>query len=158
MAYNAVAAPQAIATVAAALGREDVNGAQAVFELAAALGAPVALRDIGMREEDLDQACALALLEQYQPTSAGRARHPATAGRCVPWTAAGLSRRQSVVGHADAELLRHQHQIGKRARLHLAHGLGAVDLDGDLTDAHLAGNLLVQQAGHRQAHDFGFTR
>ncbi|QQX86838.1 maleylacetate reductase [Cupriavidus necator] len=65
LAYNAPAAPQAIATVAAALGREDISGAQAVFDLAASLGAPVALRDIGMREEDLDQACALALLEQY---------------------------------------------------------------------------------------------
>jgi maleylacetate reductase len=65
LAYNALAAPQAIATVASALGREGVRGAQAVFDLAASLGAPVALRDIGMREADLDQACALALREQY---------------------------------------------------------------------------------------------
>ncbi|MNT81941.1 Maleylacetate reductase [compost metagenome] len=54
-----------MATVAAALGRDDVSGAQAVFDLAASLGAPVALRDIGMREEDLDRACELALREQY---------------------------------------------------------------------------------------------
>lgn len=65
LAYNALAAPQAIATVASALGCEGVRGAQAVFDLVASLGAPVALRDIGMREADLDQACALALREQY---------------------------------------------------------------------------------------------
>ncbi len=65
LAYNAPAAPQAIATVAAALGREDISGAQAVFDLAASLGAPIALRDIGMREEDLDHACELALRDQY---------------------------------------------------------------------------------------------
>ncbi|MFS8980291.1 maleylacetate reductase [Cupriavidus necator] len=65
LAYNAPAAPEAMATVAAALGRDDVSGAQAVFDLAASLGAPVALRDIGMREEDLDRACELALREQY---------------------------------------------------------------------------------------------
>ncbi|KAI3611257.1 alcohol dehydrogenase (plasmid) [Cupriavidus necator H850] len=65
LAYNAPAAPQAMAAIAAALGRPDATGPQAVFDLAASLGAAVALRDIGMREQDLDRACELALLAQY---------------------------------------------------------------------------------------------
>ncbi|KAF1067404.1 MAG: Maleylacetate reductase [Variovorax sp.] len=39
--------------------------AQAVYELARDNGAPVALRDIGMKEADLDVACAHALQNQY---------------------------------------------------------------------------------------------
>ncbi|BDB29937.1 maleylacetate reductase [Cupriavidus sp. TA19] len=63
--YNAPAAAEAVAAIAAALGREDASGPQAVFDLAAMLGAPVALRDIGMREQDLDRACELAMQQQY---------------------------------------------------------------------------------------------
>ncbi|SOY67253.1 maleylacetate reductase [Cupriavidus taiwanensis] len=65
LAYNAPAAPRAMAAIAAALGRPDATGPQAVFDLAASLGAAVALRDIGLREEDLDRACELALQAQY---------------------------------------------------------------------------------------------
>jgi maleylacetate reductase len=65
LAYNAPATPEAMAAIVAALGRDDVSGPQAVFDLAASLGAPVALRDIGMREEDLGRACELALRDQY---------------------------------------------------------------------------------------------
>ena len=36
-----------------------------MFDLARDNGAPVALKDIGMRAADLDQACALALQNQY---------------------------------------------------------------------------------------------
>ena len=39
--------------------------AQAVFDLARDNGAPLALRDIGMRAEDLDKACDIALQNQY---------------------------------------------------------------------------------------------
>lgn len=63
----------------------------------------------------------------------------------------------SVIGLADAKLLRQQYQIGKRARPHLAHRLPAVNLDGNLADADLARNLLVQQSCHGQSHDFGFA-
>ncbi|RCW71735.1 maleylacetate reductase [Pseudorhodoferax soli] len=63
LAYNAGAAPQAMQRIAAALGTADA--AQGVQALARRLGAPVALRDIGMREEDLDKACALALRDAY---------------------------------------------------------------------------------------------
>ncbi|MDQ6217078.1 maleylacetate reductase, partial [Achromobacter insolitus] len=36
-----------------------------VFDLANSLGAPTALRDIGMREQDLDRACDIALQTPY---------------------------------------------------------------------------------------------
>jgi maleylacetate reductase len=63
LAYNAAAAPQAMHAIAAALG--GANAAQAVFDLARDNGAPVALKDIGMKEADLDKACAIAMQNQY---------------------------------------------------------------------------------------------
>jgi maleylacetate reductase len=65
LAYNAAAAPQAMQRIARALGRDDGKAAQAVFDLAKANGAPVALRDIGMQAGDLDKACDIALQNQY---------------------------------------------------------------------------------------------
>jgi alcohol dehydrogenase class IV len=62
-AYNAAAAPEAMARVARALGADDA--AQGLFDLAAALGAPTALADIGMPEEDLDRAVNLAVANPY---------------------------------------------------------------------------------------------
>jgi alcohol dehydrogenase class IV len=62
-AYNAAAAPAAMARVARALGAEAAPGA--IFDLAASLGAPTALRSIGMREEDLDAAAELATRSPY---------------------------------------------------------------------------------------------
>ena len=63
LAYNAAAAPQAMERVAAALGGE--NAARAVFDLARDNGAPVALKNIGMKASDLDRACDIALQNQY---------------------------------------------------------------------------------------------
>jgi alcohol dehydrogenase class IV len=63
LAYNAAAAPQAMERIAAALGGRSAP--QAVFDLARENGAPVALRDIGVSEADLDRACALAMANQY---------------------------------------------------------------------------------------------
>lgn len=63
LAYNAAAAPQAMAAIAGAL--QAGSAAQAVFDLAKNLGAPVALRDIGMQEADLDRACDMAIQNQY---------------------------------------------------------------------------------------------
>jgi alcohol dehydrogenase class IV len=54
VAYNAAAAPDAIARLKRALGAEDPG--QALFELAARLGAPSALRDVGMPEDGADRA------------------------------------------------------------------------------------------------------
>jgi len=62
-AYNAAAAPAAMARVARALGAEAAPGA--IFDLAAALGAPTTLRSIGMREKDLDAAAELATSSPY---------------------------------------------------------------------------------------------
>ncbi|WP_295532212.1 maleylacetate reductase [uncultured Pseudacidovorax sp.] len=63
LAYNAPAAPAAMARIARALGADDAP--RALYELARRHGAPVALREIGLREEDLDRACALAMQNQY---------------------------------------------------------------------------------------------
>lgn len=63
LAYNAGAAPQAMQRIAKALGGQ--NAAQAVFDLAKSNGAPVALKDIGMKQADLDRACDIALQNQY---------------------------------------------------------------------------------------------
>jgi alcohol dehydrogenase class IV len=64
LAYNAPAAPAAVERVARALGG-NASGAQAVYDLAKDNGAPVALRDIGMKESDLDKACDIAMSNQY---------------------------------------------------------------------------------------------
>ncbi len=63
LAYNAAAAPAAMQRIARALGSADA--AQGAWDLARDNGAPVALRDIGMRQEDLDKACDIALRNQY---------------------------------------------------------------------------------------------
>ncbi len=63
LAYNAAAAPQAMQAIAQAL--QGRSAAQAVFDLAKNNGAPVALRDVGMKEADLDQACDMAMQNQY---------------------------------------------------------------------------------------------
>lgn len=63
LAYNAQAAPEAMQRIAAALGGKSAP--QAVFDLAQNNGAPVALRDLGMKEADLDKACDIALQNQY---------------------------------------------------------------------------------------------
>ncbi len=63
LAYNAAAAPQAMQVISEALGQK--NAAQAVFDLAKDNGAPVALKDIGMKEADLGKACDIAMQNQY---------------------------------------------------------------------------------------------
>jgi maleylacetate reductase len=63
LAYNKLAAPAAMLRIAHALGGSDAAGA--VFALAETLGAPTALRDIGMAEADLDRACDIALANPY---------------------------------------------------------------------------------------------
>jgi len=63
LAYNAAAAPQAMERIRRALG--GASAAQAVYDLAKHSGAPVALRDIGMKADDLDKACDIAMSNQY---------------------------------------------------------------------------------------------
>ncbi len=63
IAYNAAAAPEAMARVARALRVADPAGG--LFDLARSSGAPTALRDIGMPEEGLDRAADLAVANPY---------------------------------------------------------------------------------------------
>ena len=63
MAYNAPGAEAAMARVCRALGAE--NAPRAIYDLIAAIGAPLALKDIGMPEDGLDRAADLAVQNPY---------------------------------------------------------------------------------------------
>ncbi|MFM0395841.1 maleylacetate reductase [Paraburkholderia phytofirmans] len=63
LAYNRDAAPVAMKRIARALHADDA--AQAVFDLARDNGAPTALKDIGLKEDDLEVALTLALKNPY---------------------------------------------------------------------------------------------
>lgn len=73
MAYNASAAPDVFAKIAAALGAREAPAA--VFDLVSALHGPTSLRSLGMAEADLAAAAGQALTESYpnprEPTHAG---------------------------------------------------------------------------------------
>ena len=56
-----------------------------------------------------------------------------------------------------AELLCHPDEIGQRCRLHLAHDLTAVDLDGFFGRAQFAGNLFVEKASDDEREDLAFA-
>ncbi len=65
-AFNAPAAPQAMAALARALGTDDP--AAAIFDLGQSIGAPSDLKSIGMREGDLDAAAKQAIeFTAYNP-------------------------------------------------------------------------------------------
>ena len=64
MAYNAAAAPEAMTTIARALGSADA-APLALHRLAAALHAPTSLREIGMPEDGLDRVADLAVARPY---------------------------------------------------------------------------------------------
>lgn len=64
MAYNRSAVPAAMTRLAAALGQGE-DGPGALFDLARDNGAPVALRDIGMKQQDLDKAADIAAANPY---------------------------------------------------------------------------------------------
>ena len=63
VAYNAPAAPAAIARTARALGTRDV--VSRLFDLNCEAGAPVSLRDLGLAADALDRAVDLALSNAY---------------------------------------------------------------------------------------------
>lgn len=63
LAYNAEAAPEAMRRIARALGTKDA--AQGLFSLSRELGIATGLKDIGMRQQDLEQACEIALANPY---------------------------------------------------------------------------------------------
>jgi maleylacetate reductase len=61
--FNRDAAPEAMRIAAAALGANDA--AQGIYDLAARLGGPLSLKDIGMPETGLDRAARLATENPY---------------------------------------------------------------------------------------------
>lgn len=63
--FNAQAAPAAVQRIEAALGAAPGAGAATLQQLARAHGAPTSLRELGMREDDLDAAAALAVSSPY---------------------------------------------------------------------------------------------
>ena len=64
--YNALAAEQAMMSISRALGLGATLGAaRGLFELAKAIDAPLALKDIGMQESDLDKAAEIATQNPY---------------------------------------------------------------------------------------------
>jgi maleylacetate reductase len=68
MAYNSSSAPEAMRDMCMAISGESNQGqsaAQQLFDLAKNNGAPVALRDLGMKKHDLDKACDIAMQNQY---------------------------------------------------------------------------------------------
>lgn len=66
MAFNAPAAPQAMERIERALGLGAAGSAAAgLFDLARDNGAPVALKDIGMKASDLDKAADIAVSNPY---------------------------------------------------------------------------------------------
>jgi alcohol dehydrogenase class IV len=66
MAFNAAAAPEAMHRIERALGTTGrASAAAGLFDLAINNGAPVALKDIGMNESDLDKAADIAVSNPY---------------------------------------------------------------------------------------------
>src|SRR5262249_50516471 len=63
VAYNAEAAPEAMARVARALDAQ--YAARGLYDLAASLHVPVSLRELGMTAEQLDHAADLAVQSPY---------------------------------------------------------------------------------------------
>ena len=63
LAYNAPAAPEAAARIAAAMGVGDA--ARGLYDLIGRLGGPRSLREIGMPEDGVERAAALAVESPY---------------------------------------------------------------------------------------------
>ncbi len=59
--YNRPARPEAEAVIARAFGATDGDGAGAVYDALLRCGAPTALKDIGMKEDDIGRAADLAM-------------------------------------------------------------------------------------------------
>jgi len=61
--YNRDAAPEAMQRIARALGSSDA--ATGLYDLARSIGAPLALKDIGMSADGLDRAAEIATMNPY---------------------------------------------------------------------------------------------
>src|SRR5207342_2214262 len=58
----------------------------------------------------------------------------------------------------ELQVARHANQVRERARAHLAHGLSAMDLDGDLAQFEHTSHLLVHLACGDEGHDLALAR
>lgn len=78
LAFNAPAAPQAMRCIERAMGLAGQTSAAAgLFDLARDNGAPVALKDIGMKASDLDKAADIAVSNPYwNPRPLGAEQRP----------------------------------------------------------------------------------
>lgn len=65
IAYNSAAAPEAVRRISRALGKESISAGSALFDLAMELRAPLTLRELGLKEADLDRATDIALTNPY---------------------------------------------------------------------------------------------
>jgi alcohol dehydrogenase class IV len=75
IAFNAPAVPDAMGRIRRALGPAPGSAAAGLFDLARDNAAPVALRDIGMKEDDLDRAADIVVGNPYwNPREAGAAQ------------------------------------------------------------------------------------
>ena len=63
VAFNREAAPEAMRVIANALGAKDA--AQAIYDLETQIGAPTSLKQLGMRQEELDKAARLVVEHAY---------------------------------------------------------------------------------------------
>ncbi|WP_175912549.1 maleylacetate reductase [Burkholderia sp. BCC1640] len=75
LAYNSPVAADAMARIARAIDAE--SAADGLYELNRELGVPVGLGEIGLREQDLDRACEIAMSNPYwnpRPIEAGPLR------------------------------------------------------------------------------------
>jgi len=63
VAYNASAAPEAVAALRRALGVEDV--ASGIYHFASSLGAPMSLKELGMSYEGIEEAADAAVANPY---------------------------------------------------------------------------------------------
>jgi alcohol dehydrogenase class IV len=75
MAYNASAAPEAMARIARAIGAQDAPGG--LYDLAKSLNTPMSLAELGMPADGVDRALELVLSQPYwnpEPLEAGRLR------------------------------------------------------------------------------------
>jgi alcohol dehydrogenase class IV len=62
-AYNAAASPEAMSRIRSALGSNDAAGG--LYDLAKSLGAPLALKELGLPESALDKAADIAVANPY---------------------------------------------------------------------------------------------
>ena len=64
-AYNRNAIPDAMATIASALGHEGGDAAQCLFDLELEIGAPTSLQAIGLAEDALEQVAEEVAMDSY---------------------------------------------------------------------------------------------